>query len=469
MPWRDAMTVVDMSRVAIVAPRWVMRQALVTVAAAGTVELDRLVSPADLPVSEATRRLQHALTTAGGPVDPALTLAAHSLETLERAGRVDLLAGEAELAERCADAVARDDVMAWIGWTPSAELEALDKRLAEIGAAAVALERPSGVLPPTATRQDGAAKAFAPLVRTYTTVAYPDLDPTLLAGLAYVVMFGAMFGDVGHGFLLAVGGLLARRGRPRWLRKLSPYWLFITSAGIASMAFGWAYGECFGPTGLVPVGWVAPMDDPVRLLLAGVGLGAVLLAGAYVLGTINRVREGGWVYALYAPSGFAGVAVFAAAGMGAAAWYFGLPAFGLVAVVLGGAGLVLAFVGLLRAAGGGAAGVLQAGIELMDLVIRLGANVVSFARLAAFGLTHAVLGWVVWQATTALWGNGWIAAAAAVVVFVLGNAIAFGLEALVAGVQALRLEYYELFSRVFQIEGRPFKPWRVATVAAQID
>jgi V/A-type H+-transporting ATPase subunit I len=84
-------------------------------------------------------------------------------------------------------------------------------------------------------------------------------------------------------------------------------------------------------------------------------------------------------------------------------------------------------------------------------------------------LTHAVLGWVVWQATTALWGNGWIAAAAAVVVFVLGNAIAFGLEALVAGVQALRLEYYELFSRVFQIEGRPFKPWRVATVAAQID
>ena len=49
--------------------------------------------------------------------------------------------------------------------------------------------------------------------------------------------------------------------------------------------------------------------------------------------------------------------------------------------------------------------------------------------------------------------------AAAVVVFVVGNALAFGLEALVAAIQALRLEYYELFSRVFVSQGRPFRPW----------
>jgi V/A-type H+-transporting ATPase subunit I len=100
-------------------------------------------------------------------------------------------------------------------------------------------------------------------------------------------------------------------------------------------------------------------------------------------------------------------------------------------------------------------------VELFDLVIRLGANVVSFARLAAFGLTHAVLGWIVWTATLALWHRGAFAVFVAVLVFLLGNAIALGLEALVAGVQALRLEYYELFSRVFQLEGRAFRPWHV--------
>jgi V/A-type H+-transporting ATPase subunit I len=47
------------------------------------------------------------------------------------------------------------------------------------------------------------------------------------------------------------------------------------------------------------------------------------------------------------------------------------------------------------------------------------------------------------------------------VLFATGNAAAFALEALVAGVQALRLEYYELFSRIFAGEGRPFSPWSI--------
>jgi V/A-type H+-transporting ATPase subunit I len=68
---------------------------------------------------------------------------------------------------------------------------------------------------------------------------------------------------------------------------------------------------------------------------------------------------------------------------------------------------------------------------------------------------------VVWQGTTALWGRGGLAVVAAVVVFVIGNALTFTLEAVVAAVQALRLEYYELFSRVFATEGRPFEPWQI--------
>jgi len=114
--------------------------------------------------------------------------------------------------------------------------------------------------------------------------------------------------------------------------------------------------------------------------------------------------------------------------------------------------------------GDGVAGVVQSVVELVDLVIRLGSNIVSFARLAAFGLTHAALGSVVWQATTALWGPG-AGMVAAAVVFVVGNTLTFALEALVAGIQALRLEYYELFSRVFAEEGRPFRPWRLTDPA----
>jgi V/A-type H+/Na+-transporting ATPase subunit I len=108
-------------------------------------------------------------------------------------------------------------------------------------------------------------------------------------------------------------------------------------------------------------------------------------------------------------------------------------------------------------------------VELFDSVIRLGTNLVSFARLAAFGLTHAALGAIVWAGTTTLWAEGGLAALGAIVLFVVGNAVSFTLEAVVAGVQALRLEYYELFSRVFQDEGRRFRPWHLPTASLPVE
>ena len=126
---------------------------------------------------------------------------------------------------------------------------------------------------------------------------------------------------------------------------------------------------------------------------------------------------------------------------------------GVVAIT----GTLLLATGFVLAAGGGI-GILQAGIELVDAVVRLGSNVLSFTRLAAFGLMHAALGAVVFVAARSLWG-GVVGVVLAAAVFVFGNAIAFSLELLVTAVQALRLEFYELFSRVFAGEGHPFQPW----------
>jgi V/A-type H+-transporting ATPase subunit I len=453
-----------MTRVALISPVGRLRDTLVRVAGAGTVEIDQPVPPSDLPPAEAAAGLRR--LAASGRVTPRLAAEPPDLAELERAGRVDLLAGEVELAGQAAQAVVRGRLAGLVGWTPAAAVPALAERLAGTGAAAVPLPRPRGIDPPTAPPPGAARRTFAPLIDAYATVPYRDVDPTVVAGLAYAVMFGAMFGDLGHGALLLAGALLIRFGRVRRLAGLRPHWLFIAAAGVAAMGFGVAYGEFFGPTGLVPAVWLEPMAEPVRLLFAGVGFGAVLLAGAFALGTVNRVREGGWAHALYAPSGLAGALLFVAGGLAAGGWYWGDGWLGLAAAGLALTGLGLSYTGLWAASGGGPAGAVQAGIELFDLVVRLGANVVSFARLAAFGLTHAVLGAVVWDASTGLWGAGAAGPPAAVLVFLAGNAVAFALAALVAGVQALRLEYYELFSRVFQVPGRPFRPWRVATAPA---
>ena len=463
MSWREATEPVRMQRVALVAPVTALRDLLVQVADAGVVELDvpgadPMAEPAH--AGEASRMLQHHLIDPA--VSPLLSAEPPDLAALDRDSRRDLLAGESELERHAAAAVTRGEACALAGWIPAAERDALAARLAPVGAALVVLPTPPATDPPTLLRDGSELRgAFSPLVQTYATVPYADIDPTVMAGLAYVFMFGMMFGDAGQGLLLVLIGLLLRAGKIKRLARWRGIWPFVIGAGAAAVFFGLLYGEFFGPTGVVPVLWINPLDDPVLLLGVALGVGAVLLACAYAVGTINRWREGGWTLALSSASGIAGASLFAGTGLivlGAVTDLTWLLALG---VVVAAGGMLCAFVGFLAATEGRAAGVAQAFVELFDAVLRLGTNLISFARLAAFGMTHAALGQVIWDGTTALWDQGGLGYVAAVAVFVVGNAITFALEALVAGIQALRLEYYELFSRVFSTEGRPFDPWHV--------
>ncbi len=453
-----------MSRVAVVAPATRLRATLVVLAGSGTVQLVGPQSAAHGEAVEALRRLERGAPGARTP-SPRLSEQPPDIGALERRGSGDLLAGEVELARRAQAAVRRGRFAALVAWVPADALPALAERLARVGAAAVPLPRPALVEPPTLLRSGRVSARFRPLVDTYGATRYADVDPTPFAAASFVLMFGMMFGDVGHGLLLAAFGLYLRRSKAARLQGLRPLWAFPFAGGLAAAAFGLLYGEAFGPTGLVPALWVSPLDDYLQLLPAAVGVGALLLSVGYGFGVLNRWREGGLRAALLAPSGIAGFATFAGGGLVALAIFLDRPAVAVagVAVALGGMALLLA--GFTAEAGLSPAGITQAVVELLDAVVRIAANLVSFVRLAAFGLMHAALSSIVLDGASALWGLGALGAVAAVVVFVVGSAAALALEALVAVIQAMRLEYYELFSRVYAGEGVPFEPWRIPVVS----
>jgi V/A-type H+-transporting ATPase subunit I len=467
MGWRELGAPLRMQRVALVSSKVALRDMLVRVADAGTVEVD-LAAPRGEPGAADVSRTQPVPSCSGPGIDPSatprLSRALPDLDELARDGRYDLVRGEAELHAFADGAVARGEVAALAGWMAATDVAGLTDALADVGASVVPIPTPRGVDPPTLLgRGEGVRQAFTPLVETYGTVPYADVDPSVLAGLAYMLMFGMMFGDAGHGALLVIAGLLLRAAWPHRLARFRKVWPFVVGAGVVAIGFGLLYGEFFGPTGAIPVLWLAPLDEPVTLMAVALGIGAVLLAGAQVLGTFNRWREGGWPLALSSPSGIAGAALLAGLGLvvlGVITDLIWLVVAGALVLLVG---IALAYVGFLATSGGGATGITQATVEVFDAVVRVGTNLVSFVRLAAFGLTHAAIGRVVWDGTTALWESGGFLVVGAVAVFLVGNAVAFGLEALVAGVQALRLEYYELFSRVFTSEGRPFRPWHVPT------
>jgi V/A-type H+-transporting ATPase subunit I len=451
-----------MRRVAVVVPQAALRDALVRIAEEGCVELDRAEEAAPGAAAVRLQRLRGRGAAAGrqGSSTAVLSPASPDLDLLESRGNLALLAGEAQLEERAQGAVRQGEVAALAGWCPAAEVPRVAGRLAAAGGALLPLPSPRGTDPPTLLRT-GRTASFTPLVTTYGTPAYADLDPSWPAGLAYVAMFGIMFGDVGHGALLVLGAVAVRSGWPPRLAPLRRMWPFLAGAGVASMVAGAAYGEFFGPTGLLPVLWLSPLETPARLLVAAVLFGAVVLALAHAAGAVNRVREGGWGAGLYGASGCAGLLFYLGLALAAAGLVLHRPASAVAGATLAVAGLALVAIGLLRTTAGGGAGLAETVVRLFDVVVRTGTNTLSFARLAAFGLTHAALADLVWRGTTGLAGRGAAGVVGAALLFVVGTAVSFALEALVAGVQALRLEFYELFSRLFEREGRPFRPWHV--------
>jgi V/A-type H+-transporting ATPase subunit I len=466
MRWPETLEPSKMERVAVIAPTERLRSVLVAVADAGVVQVERVGKQVRGPAGEA---LERALRTRVGSEHsaPVLDPERPDVATLEREGPLGMLAGEAELESVGCSAVRHDSVAGLVGWSPTSAVGTLQTVLAPMGGAVVRLPAPRGSDPPTLVVAKGVTAAFQPLVDTYATIDYRDLNPSALAGLAYVVMFGMMFGDVGHGALVVAAGLLLRSGRPAALARLRHLATFVIGAGLASIVFGLLYGEAFGPTGLVPTLWLRPLDHPTTLLAVAIAAGAGLLAFSYVLGTVNRWREGGASRALVAISGLAGGGLYLGLAVVGIAWYVHSVGAEAAGGVLAAAGFGLGFLGLYTEAGGRAEGAVQAGVELFDAVVRIGTNTVSFARLAAFGLTHAALCMIVWNATTALWHKGSAFWLLAVVVFAVGNAVTFSLEGLVAGVQAMRLEYYELFSRIFAAEGRKFRPWHLPVVSSK--
>lgn len=301
---------------------------------------------------------------------------------------------------------------------------------------------------PSLVRHPGFLRPFSMLVRHYGVPRYGELDPTWLFAVTFVLMFGMMFGDVGHGLIIAIAGLIFRRPLQRFAR------LFVI-IGLASTVFGVLYGSVFGYETWIKPLWVSPMSDPAYLLKVAIywGVGLILLATG--LAIRNRWVEGERKEALFGGEGIAGAVVYLSSIVVVYRWLStgDLGSWIWLAVV---APLLV----MLSYQWHGATGrvgerLLVVPILTLETLISYGANTLSFLRLAAFGLNHAALALAVYtmaQMTGPL--AHWVIA-------VLGNIFILVLEGAIVGIQVLRLEYYENFSRFFAGDGTPFHPLRI--------
>jgi V/A-type H+-transporting ATPase subunit I len=374
-----------------------------------------------------------------------------------------------------ADAMARFGKLRYsyliVGWVPTSNLDALTQRLRQISEDILIEPAPSrrGQMDrdvPVALANPGILRAFQQLVTTYGRPRYAEIDPTFLLTLTFPLLFGAMFGDVGHGLVLVlVGGLLASR-KVRTLRSLASLGTVVAVCGLVAIVFGFLYGSVFGLENVLPALWIRPMANIMQILIITIAAGVVLLSIAFLIGILNAWIARDWGRLLFGRNGVAGLVLYwsllgLVVGTFAQRFPIPSPVFVIPAIISGLAVMLSDLLGRLverrRPLIEGSVGtyIIQIFFELFEVLISLLSNSLSYVRVGAFAVAHGGLSAVILilaSMVSPAHGLGYWAVVA------LGNLFIIGFEGMIVGIQTLRLEYYEFFSKFFAGGGTQYTP-----------
>jgi V/A-type H+-transporting ATPase subunit I len=339
------------------------------------------------------------------------------------------------------------------GWVPARCTTALQARLEQSLTLPFELQARDPLpaergLVPTMPVRSRLLAPFALLVKQYGIPRYGEIDPTPWFAITTLLMFGAMFGDVGQGSVIAV---LAWTFRGR----LGRLWPFGVLAGLSSVAFGLLYGSVFGDEEVLPALWQSPIHDPILMLKLALGYGVAFLSIACLLAIYNRLMVGNPWGAVFGHHGavnllFYLALVWGAVNLGRGDAFGGAP----LSIVAGSLAAIAWFAWRHLTAPSGEK-ILVVAIETLETIIGYVSNTLSFLRVAAFSLNHVALSIAVFTIAGMMEHFGHLVA------LILGNLFVLVLEGGIVLIQVMRLQYYEGFSRYFTGDGLEFAPLRL--------
>ena len=327
--------------------------------------------------------------------------------------------------------------------------------------------------------------AFERMIFSYGSPIYGAIDPTPFVALFFTILFGIMFGDLGQGLVFLLLGILMavkiiKVGN--W-NKFAP--IFI-SIGVSSSIMGLLTGEFFSNetllepfaefvTGLfgtprAPILKMMPSSDPQSIknmfMFFGfsISVGFIINTSGLIINIVNNFNRKRIGKALFGKTGISGAVFF---------WYviafaIRIAAFGHVPAVYDWVIIGLTLFGAAYGEileriiegehpvfeNGFGAAVIAGIVEIIEVISNYLSNTISFMRVGAFALSHAVLGYIINTMTELVGGVGGIA------VLLIGNVVVIVLEGMIVAIQVIRLQYYEFFSKFFNETGREFKPFK---------
>ncbi|MDP4118036.1 MAG: V-type ATPase 116kDa subunit family protein [Bacillota bacterium] len=313
------------------------------------------------------------------------------------------------------------------------------------------------VTPPTKLKHNFFSKPFEMFLSMYGTPDYDEIDPTAIMAVTFSIIFGMMYGDVGQGLILAIGGFALYKWKHFAIAGI------MALAGVFSVVFGFLFGSIFGNESLIHYLWLNPMKQTQNLLVTAVAIGAVFMVMAMALNVANSLKKKDYASAFCSQNGVAGIVFYCgllvilicrlAYGIKVPVWIT-LPVI-LVPVVL--IFLKEAMEGVFEGKGFHMGSVgeycMVNGFEMFDVMLTYITNTISYIRLGAFALVHAGMMMVVYQLAGMVGANGSMGYTA---VLIFGNMFVMAMEAFIVCIQVLRLEFYEMMGRYYDGNGKPF-------------
>ncbi|MBQ4346308.1 MAG: hypothetical protein IJC75_04145 [Oscillospiraceae bacterium] len=362
------------------------------------------------------------------------------------------------------------DKFTLMGYVPITRLEDFRKCAERVEGIVTSYEDPpdsAAISPPVKLKNNRFSAPFSMFVEMYGLPDYRGFNPTTLLAVTYTILFGLMFGDLGQGLVMAIIGFVL--GLRKKKIALAP---ILTRIGISSAVFGLLYGSVFGyEHWLDPVFHNIGMDFlPLHamehtdwFIYGAIGIGAVIMLMAITVNIIVKLRRKDYADAIFGNNGVMGFIFFAAI-LGVLVCMLFTDINLLTAPYV----ICLLVLPLLMMFFREPLGALVARkpmhhtsvvdfiasnfFECFEFILGYATNMLSFIRVGGFVFSHAGLMSVV-MVLSEMMGEG-----ASVVVVIIGNLFVMCLEGLIVGIQVLRLEFYEIFSRCYDGKGKPFTP-----------
>ncbi len=384
-------------------------------------------------------------------------------------------------------------IMGWISANDEQKIMSDIDNLTE-GRAAIRLYAPSEVPSvkngkekvPVFYKHNQFVSSFERIIFSYGAPLYGTLDPTPIVAVFFTLLFGIMFGDLGQGSVFLILGLLMHWGTPKIVKRFSKFAFVFIAIGIASMFMGFLTGEFFtNGRILIPVSrfvtglFGAPHDHILHLMPEGgsisklimffaftLSVGFIINSAGLIINIINNFRLRRFAKAIFSKTGISGLFFF---------WYAVFTALRIALFKIGFMWIDIVFLILPLLCiffseplerfikgqtpvfeNGFFAAVIEGLVEILEVLSTYISNSVSFLRVGAFALSHAVLSFIVF--TMADFCGGYLSYG--IIPAIIGNLVIILLEGLIVSIQIIRLQYYEFFSKFFTDTGREFVPLR---------